>query len=154
MRILFVFFSEKDNRTIRYTGVWSLFLGDGLGYWSGPRFCMDQSTSLADRFNFTEKKTRENSVLKIMLWRIFTQKSSPIGRIGIELELSETLKLSFHEFFSVKLNLFGGPWGPPERYFGPCIILDQTSSPTGETEIRRQTKIRKQTKTWVPLMFS
>ena len=48
-----------------------------------------------------------------------------IDQIGAELELSETLKLNFHEFFPVKLNLCGGAWRPPERYLGPCKFLAQ-----------------------------
>ena len=52
--------SVKDKRTIRYTGVWSLFLGDGLGYWSkilhGPKYLSGGPHEPPDRFNFTEKK--------------------------------------------------------------------------------------------------
>ena len=76
--------SVKDNRTIRYTGVWSLFLGDGLGYWSGPRLCMDQSTSLGVPMDpqtdlISQKKTRENSVLKFQI----ALAQSLFGQLGL-----------------------------------------------------------------------
>ena len=48
-----------------------------------------------------------------------------IDQIGAELELSETLKLNFHDFFTLKKNMFGGPLGPYVRYLGPCKILGQ-----------------------------
>ena len=41
-------------------------------------------------FFHVKKLVKIQFYIEIMLWRISTQKSSPIGPIGAELELSET----------------------------------------------------------------
>ena len=50
----------KDNRKIRYSGWWSLFLGYRLGYGCkilhGPKYLSGGPHEPPDRFNFTEKK--------------------------------------------------------------------------------------------------
>ena len=55
----------KDNRKIRYSGWWSLFLGYGLGYGCkilhGPKYLSDGPHGPPDRLFFTEKNSSKFS---------------------------------------------------------------------------------------------